>query len=244
MKFTRLKSKDDFLLNIMTLQIWKGNTHYNQCWINNNTRNGSASQMGELFRECLFNLGIMTTSSLIQVHQDHILFHGLFGLYDLLGLHQCLKAQLITAFIRDIFIFIRSAIFGYSIFLTISFLDLFLYPSRGILAFHCSFPFLHMLRNTVLQFSFSMGAYSIFQYKQYMSFQFQPTTSQVTRGSSAQCQTSGQPTRMIQAYNPTYQGKFCHQLRAETQYKQGGLSNKSSSRENNPPCQKSRSQSG
>ena len=81
----------------------------------------------------------------------------------LLGLHRCLKAQLIAAFIRDIFIFIRSAIFGYSIFLTIVFLDLFLYPSRGILAFHCSCPFSHMLRNTILTFSFSMGAYKIFQ---------------------------------------------------------------------------------
>ena len=67
-KLTRLKAKDDFLLNIMTLRIWKGNTHYNQCRTNNNTRNGSASQMGELFRECLLNLDIMTTSSLIQVH--------------------------------------------------------------------------------------------------------------------------------------------------------------------------------
>ena len=68
MKFTRLKAKDDFLLNIMTPRIWKGNTYYNQCQTNNNTRKGSASQMGELFRECLFNLGIMSTSSLIQVH--------------------------------------------------------------------------------------------------------------------------------------------------------------------------------
>ena len=161
--------------------------------------------MGELFRECLFNLGIMTTSSLIQFHQDHqFYFHGLFCLYDPLGLHQCLKAQLITAFIQDIFIFIRSTIFGYSILLTIAFLDLFLYPSRGILAFHCSCHFSHMLRNTVLAFSFSMGAYKHFQYKQYMSFQFQPTTSQVTRGSSAQCQTSRKWTRMIQAYNPTH----------------------------------------
>ena len=68
MKFTRLKAKDDFLLNIMTLRIWKGNTHYNQRQTNNNTRNGSASQMVELFKECLFNLGIMSTSSLIRVH--------------------------------------------------------------------------------------------------------------------------------------------------------------------------------
>ena len=162
--------------------------------------------MVELFRECLFNLGIMSTSSLIQVHQDcQFYFHGLFVLYDPLGLHQCLKAQLIAAFIWDTFKFISSSIFGYSIYLTIAFLDLFLYPSRSILAFHCSCPFSHMLRNTILAFSFSMGAYKHFQYKQYMSFQFQPTTSQVTRGSSAQCQTLGQPTRMIQAYNPTHQ---------------------------------------
>ena len=46
----------------------KGQNHYNQYWTNINTRNGSASQTDELFRECLFNLGIMSTSILIQVH--------------------------------------------------------------------------------------------------------------------------------------------------------------------------------
>ena len=61
----KAKEKDESLLNIMTVWIWKGNTHYNQCQTNNNIGNGSASQMVELFRECLFNLGIMTTSSLI-----------------------------------------------------------------------------------------------------------------------------------------------------------------------------------
>ena len=54
----KAKAKDDFLLNIMTLWIWKGKTHYNQCRTKNNIGNGSASQMVELFRECLFNLGI------------------------------------------------------------------------------------------------------------------------------------------------------------------------------------------
>ena len=64
----KAKAKDDFLLDIMTFWTRKGNTHYNQCWTNNNTRNGSASQMGELFKECLFNLDIMSASSLIQFH--------------------------------------------------------------------------------------------------------------------------------------------------------------------------------
>ena len=150
--------------------------------------------MVELFRECLFNLGIMSTSSLIQFHQDHqFYFHGLFGLYDPLGLHQCLKAQLITAFIQDIFKFIRSTIFGYSIYLTIAFLDLFLYPSRGIFSISLLLPFFSYVKKHSLAFLFSMGTY---------------ITSQVTRGSSAQCQTSEQPTRMIQAYYPTYQRQF------------------------------------
>ena len=119
--------------------------------------------MVKLFRECLFNLGIMSTSSLIQFHQDPQFISMAFLAYmSFWGLHQCLKAQLIVAFIQDIFKFTRSAIFEYSIYLTISFLDLFLYPSRSILAFHCSCPFSHMLRNTVLAFSFSMGAYIIF----------------------------------------------------------------------------------
>ena len=126
------RENDDFLLNIMTLWIWQRNTHYNQCRTNNNTGNGSASPMVELFKECLFNLGIMSTSSLIQVHQDHqFYFHGLFGLYDPLGLHQCLKAQLIAAFIRDIFKLIRSTIFGYSIYLTIAF-GAFSYTIHGV----------------------------------------------------------------------------------------------------------------
>ena len=38
--------------------------------------------------------------------------------------------------------------------------------------------------------------------------------------------------------------KFCHQIRAETQNKQGGLSNKGSSGEKGPPCHKPRSHSG
>ena len=74
----KAKVKDGFLLNIMTLWTRKGKAHYNQFWTNNNTRNGSASQMDELFRECLFNLGM---------------------------------DELIAAFIRDIFILIKSAIF-------------------------------------------------------------------------------------------------------------------------------------
>ena len=78
-----------------------------------------------------------------------ILFHGLLAYMTLLGLHQCLKAQLIAAFIQDIFNFIRLVIFGYSIYLTISF-GTFSYTLQGVfLAFHWSCPFSHMLRNTV-----------------------------------------------------------------------------------------------
>ena len=136
----------------------EGNTHYNQCRTNNNTRNGSASQMGELFRECLFNLGIMSTSKLDPSSLgSSFLFHGLFGLYDLFGTSPVLKSTANHSFHPGHILFYKV-----NIFLTIAFLDLFLYPSRGILAFHCSFPFLHMLRNTVLAFSFSMGAYIIF----------------------------------------------------------------------------------
>ena len=47
------------------------------------------------------------------------------------GLHQWLKAQLIEAFIRDIFILIRLAIFGYSTFLTIVFWT-FSYTLQGV----------------------------------------------------------------------------------------------------------------
>ena len=151
---------------------------------------------------------------------------ALFGLYDPLGLHWCLKAQLIAAFIRDIFVFIRSAIFGYIIFLTIAFLDIFLYPSRGILAFHCSCPFSHMLRNIVSAFSFSIGAYITFPIQ--VVHELSVLANNISSDQREFCTVPNIGTTQLT------KSKFCHQLKAETQYKQGGLSNKGCSEERSP----------
>jgi len=131
--------------------------------------------------------------------------------------------------------FIRSAIFGYSIFLTIAFLDLFLYPSRGILAFHCSCPFSHMLRNTVYHFLFSMSAYITFSNtSSTWAFSF---SQQHLKWPGGVLHSAKHWDNRPEWFRHTIQltkGKFCHQLRAETQYKQGGLSNKGSSLSSQP----------
>ena len=152
-------TKDEFLLNIMTLWTEKGKTHYYQCWTNNNTRNGSASQMGELFRECLFNLGIMSTSSLIQVHQDHILFHGLFGLYDPFGTSPVLRSTANRSFHPGhIHIYKVSNIWIQHIF-NHCFFGPFLIPFKGYSSISLLLPLFTYVKINALSFSFSMGTY-------------------------------------------------------------------------------------
>ena len=124
----------------------------------------------------------------------------------LLGLHQCLKAQLIVAFIRDIFIIYKVNNIWIQHIFNHCFFGPFLIPFKGYFSISLLLPFFTYVKKHSLAFFIFQGRiYNIFQYKQYMSYQFQPTKSQVTRGSSAQCQTLGQPTRMIQPYNPTHQ---------------------------------------
>ena len=47
---------DDYQLDIVTLQIWKGNTHSSICRTSNNTGDGSVSQMDKLSSEVLIHL--------------------------------------------------------------------------------------------------------------------------------------------------------------------------------------------
>ena len=58
MKDTNQKArlKGDYQLDAATLWIWKGDTHSSICRTNNNTRDGSVSQMGKLRLEVLIHL--------------------------------------------------------------------------------------------------------------------------------------------------------------------------------------------
>ena len=90
-------------------------------------------------------------------------FHGLLAYMSFWGLHQCLKAQLIAAFIQDIFKFTRSTIFGYNIYLTIAFLDLFLIPFEEYFSISLLLTFFtYVKKHSFLAFSFSMAAHKTF----------------------------------------------------------------------------------
>ena len=55
-KVHRAKPKDDHQFDILTLRIWKGNTHCSICRTSNNTGDGSASQTGKLRSEVHIHL--------------------------------------------------------------------------------------------------------------------------------------------------------------------------------------------
>ena len=149
------------------------------------------------------------------------------------GLHQCLKAQLTAAFIQDIFKFIRSTIFGYNIYLTIAF---------GTFSYTLLLTY---VKKHILEFTISMGAYiNISNTSSTWAFSFSQQHIKRLGGVPHSSKHEEDRPEWFRHTIQLTKGKFCHQLRAVTQYKQGGLSNKSSSGEKGPPCHKSISQSG
>ena len=55
-KNQKARIKGDCKLDIVTLWIWKGDTHSSICRTSNNTGDGSVSQMGKLRSEVLIHL--------------------------------------------------------------------------------------------------------------------------------------------------------------------------------------------
>ena len=87
------REKDDFLLNIMTLWIWKGKNHYNHMQDKQQHKEWQCLTNGWVFQRVLIQLRHHVYIKFDPVSLgSSIYFHGLFGLSILLGTSPVLKS--------------------------------------------------------------------------------------------------------------------------------------------------------
>ena len=99
-KVHRARPKDDHQFDIVTLRIWKGNTHSSICKTSNNTGDGSVSQMDRLLSEALIHLEKCSQSKSIQVRPAILRYN--FKNHCFLGLW--FSIALVHVFISWVFI--------------------------------------------------------------------------------------------------------------------------------------------
>ena len=129
----KARAKDDFLLYIMTLWIWQGNTHYNHPLDKQQHKEWRCLTNGRVVQRVFIQLRhhVYIKFDPVSLGSSIFISMAFLAYMSFWGLHQCLKAQLIAAFIQDIFKLIRLAIFGYNIYLTIAF-GTFSYTLQGV----------------------------------------------------------------------------------------------------------------
>ena len=154
----------------------------------------------------------------------------------LLGLHQCLKAQLIAAFIRDIF-------YKVSVFFIIAFWT-FSYTLQGVFYHFIDLAlFTYVKKHNFIIFIFHGRIFNIFHIGRTWAFIFSQQHLKWLEGILHSAKHRDNRPEWFRHTIQLTKGKFCHQLRAETQHKHGGFPTKVLAGKG-PPCHKSSSKSG